>query len=170
MKKILAIFLATLFLSACQSTYVRHSLPMDSIFHLNHEIRFHPSQVAIYLQHGQIVPANSIDDYSPNCTLEVKHKLAHSQTFHPDQFRIDKVRYEIAANNLSTPLVTHSLAFGGQTRYPEYITDIYLHSADQPNIYKLTCQHLEEPENARHLTLEEIQGVLGEIMTITFRH
>jgi len=166
MKKISAAVLLIVLLSACQSTYIRGTLPTGTVFHLNHEIEFHPLQVAIYIQKGRIVQANSIDDYRPNCTLEVKHKLAHVQIFRQDSFKIDKVRYEVAGGHFS-PLHTHSLSLNGASRYPEYITEIFLHSSLQPNLYKLTCQHLEEPENARHLTLDEIQNTLGGLITIS---
>jgi len=167
MKKLLAFPLLPLLLVACNFNNIHDpsNLPPGTQVHLNQTIKFASSQVVLYFQYGKIVPANYIDDYRPNCSLEVKHKLAHPQSFHTDTFRIVKVRYNISGSGHTG----HSYAslFAGPTHYPEYSTAIFLHSADQPNLYILTCQHLEDPDNARYLNLNEIQEALGNIITIS---
>ncbi|VAW77008.1 hypothetical protein MNBD_GAMMA12-1128 [hydrothermal vent metagenome] len=169
MKKLALIALIAIFLSACQAN-VRSPLPTGTTFHLNEDIEFHPLQVAVYFQYGKIVEANSIDDYKSNCTLEVKHKLKRTQIFTPDSFSITRIHREITDQYKLGSLRSQAFAFGGASRYPEYITEIYLYSKRQSNIYKLTCQHLEEPESPRHLTPKDIQNTLGGIITITYPH
>ncbi len=170
MKKLSLIALIAIFLSACQTSNVRPSFPTGVMFQLNEDIEFNPLQVALYFQYGKIVDANSIDDYKSNCTLEVKHKLKRTQIFTPDNFSVNRVHREITNQYHASSLHSQAFAFGGASRYPEYITEIYLYSKRQSNIYKLTCQHLEEPEFPRHLTPEEIQNTLGKIITITYPH
>ena len=167
MKKLFILILLSMLLGACQSIPTNNlgRLPTGTVFHLNKPLRLYPSQVAIYFQFGQIVHPNTVDDYKPNCTIEVKHKLAHEQSIQPDTFRIDKVRYQ--ADHAGSPYYSNYASFGAAPSFQEYATEIYLHSANQPNVYKLSCQHLEDPMDARHLHVTEMQQALGEIITIS---
>jgi hypothetical protein len=47
-----------------------------------------------------------------------------------------------------------------------YTTSIYLDSPTQKTVLGITCQHLEDPVNARHVSIRDIRKALGSVATL----
>ena len=48
-------------------------------------------------------------------------------------------------------------------------TYLFLQSEKQPDIFRLSCMRQDESFYARHVTVEEMQDTLGELMTLSVR-
>ncbi|MFV2058257.1 MAG: hypothetical protein ACC707_17465, partial [Thiohalomonadales bacterium] len=46
-----------------------------------------------------------------------------------------------------------------------YSTELYLHSEKQPDVRVLTCSHWENPLDASHLSVNQIQNAVGKIIS-----
>ncbi len=167
--------LVTLFISACHYHPVHpgtghpYRVPYNSAIDLHAQLDFHPDTVAIYIQNGHIINANTIDSYRPYCIFELRRKYGSPVSIRPGLFIIYKTRYPYFAdnqqlNNRSAKIVMANTSVS----HLEYETEMYLSSRVQSNMYKLTCKHWVDPLHARHLFLPEIQLALGDIATLRF--
>jgi len=166
-------------LGGCASQYQGNEkspfyvVPNGSTVTLNQELTYPPEVVGVYFQHGAIVHKALLDLYRPHCRLEINDLLPTQQVVNPDRFTVVRATQEILHSvQLPVMLAARGNLFAGRrvndSPGPElYATRLNLRSANQPNVIRLTCGHLESPPvHARHLTIEEIRMALGGIFTL----
>jgi len=103
-----------------------------------------------YFQSGQRVQEVAVDQYYPNCNIELYSLSKSSRKLEADTFTINRVtEFEV-------------YPFTGETTQP-MATSFNISSSSQPDVVKLTCEHWESEINgaAEFLTLGQIKKALG---------
>lgn len=175
MKRVILI-LAGISLNACfplASTLAPMFQGQIVALRLNVELTFAPEQVALYVQDGKLVPANSVDAYRPNCVFELYRRPLSETRIPPSRFRVERVRLDFGVwQGLRHNAAVRDASMGGDDSpsHVEYATEFFLRSASQPPLYRVTCKHWENPERARHLSTGEIISALGPLFTVITQH
>ena len=165
-----------IFLAGCQANAVDinrapayTTVKPGSQLVLNKPLTIPANKARVYLQSGNIVHENSVDQYSPNCSLEVRTIHPSPQQIHADTFRIMKISWDEESSYskriyASSQLITGRHLSSDGPSYENFVTHFYLHSARQPDVFRLSCAHWEDPAdfNPRHLSISEIQIAAGD--------
>ena len=175
MKTSLLIFTA-FFLAGCQSYQERAFpdredspfvyIPVNSKLVLNEAAEIPANMGRVYLQDGEFRDQKLVDLYYPNCSFESRKVLPAAQIIQPDSFIITKVyKFDDWSKRFRTrPAALYFLSDGAS---PEpWSTLLYLSSEKQPDIYRMTCEHWEEPTDANHLSIRQIRKALGKKVTL----
>jgi hypothetical protein len=170
----LALVLAGLLPAACaapppsaDSPY--HQLPVDSRLVLEQPITIPHPGVSVWLQFGKVL-SGPPNQYEPACKLEMRERTESSRTVAPDTFRVTKVEQASWAVSADSPFRHAALKVAGrQEDSPmayEMRTILYLESARQPEVYRLTCQHWDRPWFPQYLTVNQIGDTLRGLFRI----
>lgn len=156
-------------IAGCQNipgyTYPSGPVPQPELtsVSLNSPLRIRADYASVYIQSGKKRATNSAGEYYPHCILELRTISSEERTVQPDQFRIIRIRRDRFMTFINGQLLAAS---GGDYNPVMSSTELFLQSDRQPDVYRLTCQQLDEPFRAHHLTVEEMQNALGDIMTL----
>lgn len=176
---ILVALLATL-LSACGTTPVRdpsspYFLPPDGSRLMVHKpIAIAAHRGWTYIQGGDLIAQSGVlsfqgvDQYYPHCMMELHSRNADRFIIEPDEFIIHKTaHYEelVQARPVTVAGRGLSVSDAGLTAI-NMQTIYYLHSERQPEVWRMVCQHWDDPHTAQFLTLAQIRSVLGELVSI----
>ena len=154
---------------------VYYAVPAGSLLVLNQDVTIAGDQVAVYAQNGELMIDAEVNKYNPNCKFEVYKISEQPRTVQADTFEIIKVVDEIESSSLqkSTDLAVldKALAYGMLDRSYmfNYATLMYLNSAKQKDVYRMTCQHWEDVKDDRHLTIRQMRGAMGDIFTLKIK-
>jgi hypothetical protein len=189
--RILSVVALVAAVSACQRIVPagdqspRFALPPDSVLELHRTVEVPRGQYNAYIQYGEVSAAVE-SRYESYCYLRVmrsKSALANPFTIEPGEFRL--VGKDLRKDNIAgyghgirvggvwvasavTPVrltgVFMDSADGGSNRYLN--TVMALESATQPEVSSLVCGVFADPSLGRHLSLEQIRAVLGDVATI----
>lgn len=172
---IAATTLAVLLLSGCQSSPVKdinspyYAPPVGSILQLHTPIELTQNVLNVDIQYGKILTSYSqLDTYYPNCDFEIRDKFSTPTTIHPDRFKIIRVLQNTEDVLLAPVQVAGLIGVSGEgsPSFVEYQTIMYLHSAKQPNVYRMTCKYWEDPADAEHLSIVKIREALGKVFSL----
>ena len=170
MKWILILFIIFT-LTACESLLVDGTpfveAPLNSRLVLKQELEIPSGQVAVYIQDGKIVTAKGVRVRRPNCKFEIRTIEDRVRKVMPDEFRI--IRYFLDRNFVSSGAVMLAsvgmvFADSGGATAEVYTTEMFLHSENQPDVLRLSCEHWEDPADGTYLTLDEIKQALGQVI------
>lgn len=163
-------------LAGCQAgtslTYTRAAYEIiqpGNILTLNKELVIPANLARVYLQGGQVIPANNVDRYSPNCSLEVRTIHTSAQIILPDKFKILGVKSDEEEASVARPIYAARGFLSnddGPVSHENWVTHFYLQSANQPDVFRLSCAHWEDPPEARHLTVAEIKSAMGNYFSL----
>ena len=178
MKGISLIVLLAL-VSACQQVPVRDvnspyfAVPLGSNIVLHKTLAIPAGKAGVFIQSGTVVRENDVDRYHANCKFEVRTVSGDAgQEIRPDGFSVYKVTQDTELV-LAKPMVVAGLRLvSGEDGGPMagiYATTMYLRSKSQSDVFRLTCQHWDDPVNGEHLTITQIRRALGEIMTLQLK-
>lgn len=143
-----------------------------SILKLNQTLTIEPHSAGVRIQNGKITGTQQMNQWYPNCRFELRNPKDTEQVVQPDTFIISRVSYNnylVKAGNLMLASAGIGVSLGGGDGGPTadvHSTYFYLSSETQPEVSRLLCEHWEDPSDARHLMLDEIQQTLGSIMEI----
>lgn len=184
MRRLSGLLLAALLLAACQTT--RHEgdesspyyvVPAGSTLTLHRELTIPAEQVGIFLQHGEVKPATQINWYRPHCKFELRDLADSARRVQPDTFVITRATQEILHSVRAPVRVAARIGVGigitiggvddGSPSHQTYATRMDLKSERQPQVFRLTCGHWEEPARATHLSIREMRSTLGQVFTLT---
>jgi hypothetical protein len=174
MKRIIAVFFAAL-AGGCASVPQGEEASWfeaqpGSTLTLHREVVVPAYTARAYIQNGRLEPFPEINRYHPHCTLETWAVKGEPRTIKPGEFAIEKVRRGIGQGVDRGGFRKVRLRFvdDGAPSPELWATEFFLRSPAQPDVYRLTCQHLEDPSMLpRYLTLGEIRRTLGGLMTLT---
>lgn len=166
--KIIIPMMLTVLASSCYTSLgVRISNQSKSNFNNSVLILLKPitipaSFASIKIQFGNLSQGKQLDKYHANCNFELRKIVEHDVIVEPDTFTIYQVRYDetYVQNNY---IRYASLADIGGDETPmaiEYSTELYLKSDKQPDVFRMTCSHWEDPSFPQHLTLQQINSTL----------
>ena len=171
------IFPILIALSACSTSQnpvssAYYPIPDGSKLVLKQALTIAPDAGRVYIQYGKVVTPNEKDNYHAHCWFLSWHVFESAQVIKPDTFVITRTQQHEDVVALQTPrqYAMNGLAFthdgdGGPLAL-EYSTELSIHSDLQPAIRQFVCSHWERPDDARHLTVAEMQKVLGDIAEI----
>jgi len=143
---------------------------------LNRAIVIPGETTSLHIQDGVTKPQqlNPVENYRPYCIIEVRNRMAATQTIKPGIFTITRVflneelvslPVKFASLTITAGYPGFYLGAGGYTAVA-YVTEIYLESSSQPDVVSLDCKQWDDPAMGAHLTLQEIKLALGELITI----
>lgn len=180
---------ALVLLSACQSLPVTnpaspyYQIPVGSRLVLKQSVQIPANTAHVFIQGGRVLPPrafNPVNQYYPNCKLEVGQVKPVSQTIAPDMFVVTRVTQNWYETRRAGSVLYASLDRGlyagvylgvgegddGGPAMQNYVTSLYVHSDTQPQVYRLDCQEWQNPAEAEFLTLAQIRQALGKVMTV----
>jgi hypothetical protein len=169
--RIIALLPLCLLLAACQTTGPLdenspfHVLPSGSRLVLKQELTIPANSAHVTLQGGRVVSDNDVNQYHPNCRLEVHDVRDTPQTVTADEFVVRRARQDaqVAARAGLMPAGLNNSS--NSVSFYIFRTILDLRSERQPQVRWLTCQQWDHPARGRHVTISEIRAALGVIMT-----
>jgi hypothetical protein len=164
------VLLSCLLLSACASwpgyRYPTGPTPLPKVASvtLNHPFTIRAGRASEYIQHGKIRTYRKISEYLPHCIFELRLPADHARTVQPDTFVVTSLRRD----RFMAWAAGRQFASGGAGDYNMVMssTVLSLHSDRQPQVFRLTCQELDEPFRVHHVSMAEMQQALGDLMTL----
>ena len=169
------LIVSVVLLSGCQGLWQgyedlpEYRLPVGSTLVLLEDVSIPANSASIYLQGGRILPFGGVDLYHPHCKFELRTLRPAPQRVDADTFVIVKVRREsdYARDTRVQWLAGGGVMFMSDGPSPQmYATLIFLRSEAQPDVFRLTCGHWEDPVDAEHLTIGQICQALGDVFTL----
>jgi hypothetical protein len=172
------IFIIVVFLSlaACStgpapvtSPYFR--IPAGSKLVLKQALTIQPNAGRVYIQYGKVVTSKEKDDWHAHCWFLSWNVLDSAQVIKPDTFIITHSQQleDVALRQTPQQYAMNGLGIGTNDGGPMalvYSTEMRIHSDTQPGIRRFVCSHWEDPNDAKHLTVAEMQKTLGQIAVI----
>lgn len=159
-------------LAGCQSSPVKNihspffAPPAGSILQLHTAIEIPRNELSVIIQYGKIQPSTwELDRYYPNCDFEIRDKHNAVTQIKPDRFEIIK-SIQDTEHVLLAPARVADIGFSGGPPHEEYQTIMYLHSEKQPNVFRMTCRHWEDPTDGEHLSVARIREALGKLFSL----
>jgi len=131
-------------------------------------IRFPGYSAAVTIQYGELRTGFRLDQYYPNCRLELRSQSPNPRIIEPDRFTIYKVHTNIEYV-MNKPVMTagFGLHLADGTSDQIYSTILYLKSEKQPEVELLSCQRWEDPTNfPEHLSVDQIKQTLDGFFTL----
>ena len=162
--------LSCLLLSACASwpgyRYPTGPTPVPKISSvtLNRPFTIRAGRASEYIQGGKIMLYSKISEYYPHCIFELRLPADKARTVQPDTFTVTSIRRD----RFMAWAAGRQFASDGEGDYNMVMssTVLSLHSDRQPQVFRLTCQELDDPFREHHVTTAEMQQALGEIFTL----
>jgi hypothetical protein len=147
-------------------------IPAGSTIVLKQELTIPPNAGRVYIQYGKVVTPKEKDSYHAHCWFLSWDVLDTAQVIKPDTFVVTKSQQleDVVMRGTDTQLAMNGAGFGmyegGGPMALEYSTEMHIHSDKQPVIRRFVCSHWENPTDARHLTVAQMQATLGQIAEI----
>lgn len=179
--KAMGLFLLLL-LAGCESTAIRDERspfylpPAGSKLILNQPLSIPAGMLSAYVQDGR--PVYGANEYYPFCRFELYALSAGSRVVQPDTFEIYRVsrqtgifasidkRRLLAGVGPGVELAMSDLDDGKPSPIV-YGVRMDLRSAKQPEVFRITCGHLQDPNmEARFLSIAEIRQAMGGVFTL----
>lgn len=149
-----------------------YHIPAGSRLVLKQMLTIPPHSARIYIQYGKVITPRKRDQYYAHCWFLSRKVLDEAQFIAPDTFIItgtkkfeDYVQPQTEIRLASLADLASRRSDNGPTAI-EYSTVLSIYSDSQPDIFQFICNHWEDPYDAEHLTVAEIEKTLGEIATI----
>jgi hypothetical protein len=140
---------------------------------LNQELAIPPENVAVFIQDGRVMPEAEINRYYAHCKFELYTRRAESRTVAPDEFTVIRAFQEESQSVQAEPLRYASLRLAvigdGDVSGPSmmaFATRLFLRSAKQPDVYRLSCATWGFPSETQHVTFAQIRRTLGGLITL----
>jgi len=166
MTRILTLCCLALLITACQSLpQVDTHAPAITTVTLNQDFPIRGYRSNEYIQGGEIQPYESISQYYPHCKLELREIADIERIVKPQTFTVTRIYRQ--DNFVGFRKIM--LAGDGDAGLIMSTTYLYLQSEKQPDIFRLSCMQQDESFYAHHVTVEEMQNTLGELMTLSIR-
>jgi hypothetical protein len=147
------------------------SVKQGSRLVLNRALTIPPNQVSVYVQNGEVKSQPDVDFYYPNCKFELYSISEQQRRVEPDTFRVHRVVDE--RNEVSLGQRTYAplggavgLSMGDAPQVYNYTTVMYLESALQPDVFRITCQHWEDVFFDKYLSIEQMRQAMGGVFTL----
>ncbi|MBI5611496.1 MAG: hypothetical protein HY942_00290 [Gammaproteobacteria bacterium] len=171
MKRLIGL-IALLAVSACQTAPLPreespyYTVPVGSRVTLHKELTIPAARASVYIQGTLIATWQEVNSYHPHCIFEVYKVKDTPQRVQPGTFTVRKVRQQHLSG--IRPGTRYARLFAdSDPSFVIYATVMDLESIEQPEVFRLTCQHWEIPsQSQQHLTIRQIRTALGELITL----
>jgi len=135
----------------------------DLVLVLSQPITIPMQHVSIKIQNGQLSQGVQLDKYHANCNFELRQIVEMDTVISPDVFSIISVNLEksyVQAGHFYFASLS-GMAANESPQAADMSTEFYLKSEKQPQVYRLTCSHWDDPNFPRFLSLEQINSTLS---------
>ncbi len=157
------------------SGWERADAPADlGRLQLNESLTIPAHRGWLYVQGGKIyqdsgyISLQGLDQYYPNCRLELRSANADPVVIAPQTFRIVAVRHDRDfVQRFPVKVASLNLRAAAASGPVIMATSFYLESAQQPQVWRLRCAHWEDPWDAQYLTTAQIHKAVGKVFTFT---
>ena len=180
--KPIGILITAMLLTSCQTAAYEgnenspfYLIPAGSTLTLTRNLTVPANQVAVFLQGGEVVASDRVNQYYPHCKFELRRRLDTAQTVPADNFEITKVVQEIghsvALDGLQLAGVSvgsgiHVGAKGDGASLQTWSTRLTLRSARQPEVLRLSCGQAALPHEGQHVSINDMRKALGNVFTL----
>lgn len=146
-----------------------YDIPPGSTVVLRQALDVPAGRAAAYLQNGQQIGKYEGNRYLPACRFRIKGDKNEPRVIQPDSFKVTRVRpgYEIVG--LPPGLQVAGLIWAGDDpSYEIYSVNLELESADQPAVWRLSCEKFYAFGEIfpTDISLGQVKQALGEIVEI----
>jgi hypothetical protein len=173
MMKRIGVVTLLLLVAGCQMASVKGNIdspyyppPVGSKLILNKDITIPPDNAGVMLQGGLVMNQRSINQYQPNCRLEVNAVLPTPQTVLADEFQITHVSTNSYMVRSHDGFIKVGMNLAGSMGMYNFTTVMKLSSARQPQVRSLTCQQWGDPSWGVPVSIQQMRTTLGEHMTL----
>lgn len=175
MNRYTLITLSVLLMLGCRAgatTYPEYIIPTaGSVVKIKRSLVVPAGQTRVFLQRGQVVSKRNLDRYYPSCNFEVWKLRQRPTTIRPGTFSVARTVRDIDYMVQFKPM---QLAAFGRVDYDDGGQDMIIHvvhmrlkSAQQPNVYRLTCRSWQDfPFDAREPNIADMREALGSKASI----
>lgn len=170
MKYPIIIFLS-LIIQSCTTVESYSDIVAGNILVVTKSLVIPAGKARVTIQYGKVASVTAVEVYHPRCWFVSRVIKNEAQIINAGEFRITKVRevYESVQRTTGFPFAGLSLVSSSSPTADEYFTEMDIVSDTQPNITRLICSHWEDPNDAKHLTLKQINTALGSLAKIVAR-
>ena len=151
---------------AADETSPTYPVPAGSQLVLSQPLTIPGGSTGVRLQGGQVKNPKDVNEWYPNCRLEVRTLSDAARTVDTDRFEVVRVRREVAVAAGLGDRYLKRVSDNGVPSFVVFRTTLDLRSARQPDVAWLTCQHWGNPALGRDLSIREIRVALGDIITL----
>jgi hypothetical protein len=172
----IGIFSLLLMVGACQLASVNKNVdspfyppPVGSRLILKKDLTIPAYSAAVMLQGGQVIGQHSINQYQPNCRLELNAVLPTPQTVTADEFLVTHVTtnsYQVRTHDGHDGFVKAGLNLASGFSFNNYVTFMKLSSARQPQVRSLTCQQWGDPALGTQVSIQQMRETLGDFFSL----
>ena len=149
---------------------VFYSIHAGSVLTLHRPLGIPPEQVSVYFQHGELRNEALLDRYLPHCKFEIRTMAQTPRRVQPGRFIISRVVDETEATTALSGVYWASLQLaGGPPSVYNYVTQLYLTSAQQSDVLRLSCMHWEDVLDDNYLTVPQMREALGDWFSLTLK-
>lgn len=147
-------------------------VPRGSQLVLHQELTILGDEVGVYIQDGRPQPFTDVRKYYPHCKFELYSLRSAVRKVAPDTFSVTRViQEESHSAQQGASLYAQALAgvftdIDNDPPLRAFVTRMYLHSAKQPDVFRLSCAQWGYPPQDGHVTIAEMRHALGEVFAL----
>lgn len=180
--KPIVILIFALLLAGCQTSAYKgnenspyYLVRAGSTLILTRGLTIPAEQVAVFLQGGEVMASDRVNQYYPHCKFELHRRLDKPQTVQTDRFEITKVVQDIGHSvaldgprlaGVSFGIGIHIGVNSDGASLQTYVTQLMLRSARQPDVFRISCGQAAYPAEGKHVSINEIRKTLGGVFTL----
>ena len=161
------------FLTACQPPVVKNEasvyrVPTGARIIVHEDIPLISGRTRALIQGGHLVDRLEFGDlYFPHCIFEVDKVMAMPRMIRAGAYRVDSVRHRAHTHIYQKLVHSNQVVADGGGAFIDYlhVTELVLSSSEQPNGFKLLCQH-SDLIYADYLGVVQIRATLGSIASL----
>lgn len=177
------------FITGCQSLTSQrddpgsryYAVPQGTRVTLNSALTFEPHQLSLYVQNGRVHGSmRGVAHYEPFCKFELKRQSDAQRSVGPAAMTVTNTveRREDVPFARAAPLRYAQLAIGPFAQgfdspgspLLSFVVRMDLASAEEPEIFRLTCARWFYPEMEYRVTVNEIRRTLAPLFTMRLPH
>lgn len=138
-----------------------HQVPAGTVLALERELTFKAGEIRVYFQDGQLhqrfgfFGRGGVNRYRAHCMLELKQAPDTALNLSPRDFQLRSVRWDVTYLMMDTS---------------EFRTQWRLTDGGEPSVHAFTCIKTGNAAYEPHLTLEEIDRVVGNYFRLKAEH
>ena len=162
-----------LMVGACQLASINENVdspyyppPVGSKLILKNDIAIPPDNAGVMLQGGQVMSQRSVNQYYPNCRLEVNAILPTAQTVKADEFLVTHVSTNSYMVGARDGFVKVGLNLATSNSWFNYVTIMKLSSERQPQVRSLTCQQWGDQAFGKQASIQQMRTALGDFFSL----
>lgn len=146
------------------------AVPVGSTVTLNQSLPVRQGSGKIYISSGKAYAGGGFS-FTPICRLELRALAEADGSIPPQSWRVKRSSLERGQFVRAPRPTLYAGAIrgygGGQPSHVTFATHLLFDKDNLGDAYRLTCGQLDDGYGNHYLSINEIQGILGELITIS---